>query len=139
MAEKHFSGSTNPNIFMMLPIIKIKSVYEKPLKKDGFRILVDRVWPRNLTKEGADIHEWTKDLAPTPALRKWFGYDREFWEEFKKRYKAELRKNKAVEDFIENHEDQKRITLIYAAKDSDHNHALVLREYLQNVYDEYKI
>ena len=137
MTEKYFLGFANPNIFKMLPI-KIKSVYEKPLKKDGFRILVDRLWPRNLKKDEAAIDEWIKELAPTPALRKWFGHDLEFWEEFKKRYKSELRKNKAVEDFIENHENKKRITLIYAAKDPEHNHALILQEYLQNIYDEYK-
>lgn len=123
---------------MMLPIIHIKSVYEKPLKKDGFRILVDRLWPKGLTIQKAAIDEWKKELAPSPNLRKWFGHDPEFWEVFKKRYKAELRKNKAVEDFIEGHEDQKRITLIYAAKDSEHNHALVLQEYLQNIYNEFQ-
>jgi uncharacterized protein YeaO (DUF488 family) len=78
-------------------------------------------------------------MAPAPALGKWFGHDPEFGEEMKKRYKSELQKNKAVEDFIENHENQKRITLVYAAKDPEHNYALILQEYLQYIYDEYKI
>lgn len=138
MAEKHFSKFVNSNLSRLSPIIKIKRAYEKPLKKDGFRILIDRLWPRGLTKEEAALDEWLQDLAPTSALRTWFGHDPEFWEEFKKRYKSELRKNKAAEHFFENHEDHKRITLLYAAKDSEHSHALVLQEYLQSLYDQYK-
>ncbi|MDP4265441.1 MAG: DUF488 family protein [Bacteroidota bacterium] len=118
----------------MPPVIKIKRVYEKPQKKDGLRILVDRLWPRGMTKEEAGIDKWSKELAPSTDLRNWYGHDPEYWQEFQKRYQAELRKNKAVEDFMEAHEDQKLITLVYATKDSEHTHALVLQEYLQNLY-----
>ncbi len=120
----------------MKPIIKIKRVYDKPLKADGFRILVDRLWPRGETKEAAAINEWEKDLAPTDALRKWFGHDPELWSQFEQKYKLELNKNEAVIKFLESHENKKIITLIYAAKDIEHNHALVLQQYLEDRYNE---
>jgi len=120
----------------MGPDLKIKRVYEKSSRTDGVRILVDRLWPRGMKKEDARIREWVKDLAPTPALRVWFGHDPNNWTEFQKKYKAELKKNEAVRDFLEKYEDAKAITLIYAAKDEQHNHALILRDFLEQQYQE---
>ena len=116
----------------MKPTIKIKRAYEPPSKTDGFRILVDRLWPRGIKK--AAIDEWAKDLAPTTELREWFGHDPEHWPEFQKKYKAELVKNPAVDPFLESHEDKKLITLVYGAKDTAHTHALVLQEYVEGRY-----
>ncbi len=104
------------------------------LKKDVYLVLLDRLWPRGLEKEAAAFDEWAKDLAPTTALRKWFGHDPDLWTEFQKRYKAELKKNEAVPAFVERHEDKKVITLVYGAKDTEHTHALVLQQYLEQQY-----
>ncbi|HTE23925.1 DUF488 domain-containing protein [Flavitalea sp.] len=118
----------------MPPLIEIKRAYDRPLKKDGFRILVDRIWPRGIKTEVIEIDEWAKDIAPSPALRKWFGHDPKFWNEFQRKYKSELKKNKGVDVFVDRHKDKKLVTLIYAAKDEHHNHALVLQKYLQERY-----
>ncbi|HEY4205580.1 MAG TPA: DUF488 family protein [Puia sp.] len=114
----------------MKPAITVKRVYEKPSTKDGVRILVDRLWPRGIKKDDARA-VWVKDLAPSTELRKWFNHSVPLWTDFEKRYKAELKKNTAVEAFIEEHRHDKQITLLYAAKDTEHNHALVLKEYLE--------
>lgn len=110
--------------------LKIKRVYEKPAKEDGTRILVDRLWPRGLTKEKAGIDLWLKEIAPGTALRKWFGHDPGKWKEFQKRYHQELKKNK--EQVLILTEEQKKgvVTLVYGAKDQEHNEALVLKEWL---------
>ena len=110
--------------------ISIQRAYEKPAKKDGYRILVDRLWPRGLKKVEASIDEWAKELAPTTELRKWFNHDPALWKDFQKKYRAELKKNTAVDEFIKTHRDKKLITLVYAAKDEAHTHALVLQQYL---------
>lgn len=115
----------------MRPTIYTKRVYEKPLKKDGYRVLVDRLWPRGMETEAAKLDEWAKNLAPSVHLRKWYGHDVDLWVEFQKLYRAELKRNKAVEAFLENHCDTKTITLVYGAKDTEHNHAIVLQQYLQ--------
>lgn len=114
----------------MQPDIKIKRIYEEPSKTDGFRVLVDRLWPRGFTKEKAAIDEWAKDLAPSNPLRTWFHHSAGSWTDFEKKYLAELKQNAAVEDFLERHKDKKKITLIFATKDLEHNHALVLQQYL---------
>lgn len=118
----------------MTPTIKIKRAYDKPLKNDGFRVLVDRLWPRGIEKEAAMLHEWAKDLAPSVRLRKWFGHDPDLWIEFQKKYTAELKRNESVDAFIEEHQDKKVITLVYGARDTEHNHALVLQQYLELQY-----
>lgn len=110
--------------------IKIKRVYDAPSGSDGYRILVDRIWPRGISKAAAAVDEWRKELAPSTPLRKWFGHDPALWEDFQKKYKAELKRNEAVAAFIEDHKDRKLLTLVYAAKDEAHNHALVLQRYL---------
>jgi uncharacterized protein YeaO (DUF488 family) len=123
----------------MKPIINIKRVYEPPSKKDGYRILVDRLWPRGLTKEKVAVSEWTKELAPTPDLRKWYGHAPGLWKEFQPRYVAELKKNMAVAQFIESHANQQLITLVYAAKDPLYTHAVVLQQFLQKQYAGYEL
>jgi uncharacterized protein YeaO (DUF488 family) len=115
--------------------IRIKRVYEKPDEKDGFRILVDRLWPRGLTKEKAAVDLWLKDIAPSTELRKWFNHDPDKWKEFKKRYLNELKENKDVVAVLKDHLRHKTVTLLYAAKDSDHNEALVL----SNLFEEEKL
>ena len=110
--------------------LKIKRVYEQPAKGDGKRILVDRLWPRGLTKEKASIDLWLKDIAPTTELRKWFGHDPDKWKEFKKRYHQELKNNKAQVSILYEQLKKRRVTLVYGAKDEQHNEALVLKEWL---------
>jgi uncharacterized protein YeaO (DUF488 family) len=105
-------------------------VYEDPSKEDGFRVLIDRLWPRGLKKSDAQIDEWAKLLAPSTELRKWFGHDPDRWTDFQKKYISELKSNGAVASFLNDHADKKVITLLYGASDSAHNNALVLRHYL---------
>jgi len=108
--------------------IKIKRVYEKPDKEDGVRILVDRLWPRGLTKQKACVDLWLKDIAPSTELRKWFGHDPDKWQEFRKRYHQELKKNRQKVSFLKEQVKKGIVTLVYAAKDEVHNEALVLKE-----------
>jgi uncharacterized protein YeaO (DUF488 family) len=119
----------------MIPIIKLKRIYEKPAKEDGDRILVDRLWPRGVTKEKAAIKLWAKDLAPTPELREWFGHDPALWPGFQKKYEVELKRNETMEAFAEEFREAKVITLVYAAKDEQHNHAIVLQQYLAKMFE----
>ena len=107
---------------------RIKRVYELPDKHDGRRILVDRLWPRGLTKEKASIDLWLKDIAPSTELRKWFDHDPGRWEEFKERYLAELKGNSEQIQLLKQELDKGIVTLVYGAKDEDHNQAVVLQE-----------
>ncbi|MFO7529484.1 MAG: DUF488 family protein [Marinobacter sp.] len=115
--------------------IRLKRAYDTAARSDGPRILVDRIWPRGVAKEDADIAHWLKGLAPTTELRKWFGHDPGKWYEFRDRYLEELKSDAAAEDLntlrqlIEEH---KRITLVFAAKDTEHNNAVALRDYIVN-------
>jgi uncharacterized protein YeaO (DUF488 family) len=118
----------------MPPVIQIKRAYDEPSTTDGIRILVDRLWPRGVTKEKAAIKEWAKDLAPSTELRQWFHQENQLWTEFEKRYKAELKKNAAVEAFREQYREAAHLTLVYGAKDEQHNHAIVLQHYLQELF-----
>ncbi len=117
----------NPEVNMKL---KIKRVYEKPAEDDGKRILVDRLWPRGLTKEKAAVDLWLKEIAPSTELRKWFGHEPEKWQEFQKRYQQELKKNKEQVLVLKEQLKKGVITLIYGAKDKEHNEALVLKAWL---------
>jgi uncharacterized protein YeaO (DUF488 family) len=110
--------------------LKIKRVYEQPAKGDGKRILVDRLWPRGLTKEKAAVDLWLKDIAPSTELRKWFGHDPDKWEEFKKRYHQELKNNTEQVSILFEELKKRTVTLVYGAKDEQHNEALVLKEWL---------
>ena len=109
-------------------MVKIKRVYKNPEDEDGIRILVDRLWPRGLTKEKASIDIWLKDIAPSTELRKWFYHDPEKWNEFKKRYLAELDENKKSVAMLKEQLTNGDVTLIFGAKDEEHNEALVLKE-----------
>ncbi len=111
--------------------IQMKRVYELPQTSDGKRVLVDRLWPRGLTKEKAKIDLWLKDIAPTTELRKWFGHDPAKWSEFKKRYHEELKKNNEVVLKLVELLNKGKVTLVYGAKDEKHNDAVVLKEYLE--------
>jgi uncharacterized protein YeaO (DUF488 family) len=111
---------------------KIKRVYEQPDKQDGVRVLVDRLWPRGLTKEKADIDLWLKDIAPSTELRKWFGHDRSKWEEFKQRYLRELQDNAEQVGRLQQAVKNGVATLVYAAKDTEHNEAVVLQKFLSS-------
>ncbi|HWK87116.1 MAG TPA: DUF488 domain-containing protein [Xanthobacteraceae bacterium] len=110
--------------------LAIKRVYEKPAKGDGVRILVDRLWPRGVSKQKAAVDLWLKDIAPSADLRKWFGHDPERWTEFRRRYRAELKANKDAVKALRAELKVPRVTLLYAAHDADHNNARVLAEYL---------
>src|SRR6476660_6573983 len=110
--------------------IKIKRAYEQPQKEDGLRILVDRLWPRGLTKEKASVDLWLKEIAPSTELRKWFAHDPEKWNEFRKKYLQELKANEEQVSIIKEHLKQGTVTLVYAARDEEHNEAHVLEELL---------
>jgi len=109
--------------------IKLKRVYEEPDQKDGYRILVDRLWPRGLTKEKAALDLWLKNIAPTTELRKWFNHDPEKWKEFQKKYLKEVKENKEAVSTLKEHLKKGTVTFLYAAKDEIHNEALVLKNY----------
>jgi uncharacterized protein YeaO (DUF488 family) len=110
--------------------IQIKRVYEKPRADDGKRILIDRLWPRGLTKEKAKIDIWLKNIAPSTHLRQWFGHDPTKWNEFKKRYYEELKENKETVTELMEQVKKGKTMLVYGAKDQEHNDAVVLKEYL---------
>jgi uncharacterized protein YeaO (DUF488 family) len=115
--------------------INIKRVYDPPTDDDGQRILVERLWPRGLTRQKAAVDLWLKDIAPSAELRKWFGHDPAKWEQFKQKYWRELRHNPAAVDALRKQVDSGRITLVYAAHDQQHNGALALKEFLEQAMD----
>ena len=112
--------------------ICLKRVYEQPGAEDGLRILVERLWPRGLSKEAAAVDLWVKDVAPSPELRRWFGHDPAKWDEFQKRYRAELEQNQEAVDKLLQECHGKKVTFVYAARDPEHNSALLLKEYLEH-------
>jgi uncharacterized protein YeaO (DUF488 family) len=113
-------------------MVRIKRVYEKPAKGDGWRVLVDRLWPRGMTKEAAQIDLWMKDVAPSDALRKSFGHDVKKWPGFQAEYRAELKKKKDLLQQLEKMEKEHGIlTLLFGAKDEEHNQAIILAEMLK--------
>ena len=116
--------------------IKIKRVYDPPASDDGFRILVDRLWPRGLTRASAKLDAWPKEAAPSTELRRWYKHDPERWTEFKKRYKSELVRNPVLNDLrslVRAHAGKRGegVTLLYGAKATKLNHAIVLRDALK--------
>ena len=113
--------------------IKIKRVYEQPDKKDGERILVDRLWPRGLTKEKAGVDLWLKEIAPSTELRKWFDHDPEKWQRFRGRYETEIRHKDDLIKILRQKAREGTITLIYGARDERHNEALVLKQFLERI------
>jgi uncharacterized protein YeaO (DUF488 family) len=110
--------------------LKLKRVYEEPCDEDGTRILVDRLWPRGLTKEKARVDLWFKEVAPSNDLRKWFAHDPAKWPEFKARYKAELKHSSAQLTLLKQAVARGYATLLYGAKDTEHNEAVVLHDLL---------
>ena len=110
---------------------RIRRVYDPPESDDGRRILVDRLWPRGLTRDRAAIDLWLKDVAPSPDLRRWFGHDPDKWEEFGRRYRAELEGRPSEVAQLRDALRQGAVTLLYAARDTAHNHALVLGDVLR--------
>lgn len=119
----------------MKPTILIKRAYADASNADGYRILVDRVWPRGITKERLHIKEWAKAIAPTTELRKWYGHLPERWPMFQEKYWAELAANPAIPEFIALHKNISVMTLVYAAKDEDRTHAIILQKYLKQQFD----
>ena len=112
-------------------MIKLKRVYEDPSPEDGFRVLVDRLWPRGLTRERAAVDLWLKDVAPSTELRKWFGHDPAKWREFQARYREELRGKRDALDLLTAKSKEHTVTLVYAARDEEHNEAVVLKKVLE--------
>ena len=116
--------------------VDIKRVYEQAGDEDGVRILVDRLWPRGVSKERAALSSWLKDVAPSPDLRRWWHHDPDRFEDFARRYRTELDDNPALEDLLSIVREHDRTTLVYAAKDPAVNHALILRDYIRQALEK---
>jgi uncharacterized protein YeaO (DUF488 family) len=112
----------------MKGLIKIKRVYDPVSVDDGKRILVDRLWPRGLKKDEARIDEWLKEIAPSDELRKWFSHDPSKWQEFKNRYKKDLKSKSEITEKLRTEAKKGPVTLLFSAKDIEHNNAVVLKE-----------
>jgi uncharacterized protein YeaO (DUF488 family) len=113
------------------PDVRIKRIYEPATREDGFRVLVDRLWPRGFTKERAALDAWARELAPSPALRKWFGHDPKRMSAFRERYRAELAGHAVELGALRQRAAEQRVTLLYAARDARCNHAAVLEEVIR--------
>jgi uncharacterized protein YeaO (DUF488 family) len=114
-------------------MIKLKRIYDPVSPDDGKRILIDRLWPRGIRKEDARIDEWLRDIAPSAQLRKWFSHEPSKWAEFKKRYREELKDKRELIDKLRSEAEKKTLTLLYAAKDREHNNAVVLKEVIEAI------
>ena len=112
-------------------MLKTKRAYEPADPGDGTRFLVDRLWPRGIKKEALEMEDWLKDVAPSPALRKWFAHDPAKWKEFQKRYRAELEPNREAWQPILAAAKQGNVTLLYSARDTEHNSAVLLKAFLE--------
>ena len=113
-----------------MTIVSIKRVYEPPSPRDGVRVLVDRLWPRGLSKSDAGVDQWMREIAPSTNLRRWFGHDPTRWREFRRRYRAELRGKAGLVEELRGIMRNHHLTLVYSARDERHNQAVVLREVL---------
>ena len=111
--------------------LKIKRIYEEAEKSDGFRILIDRLWPRGIKKDNAHIDLWLKEIAPSNSLRKWFNHDPKKWPEFQKRYAKELEEKEEMLDTIRKKEKQYTVTLLYGTKETEHNNAIALKNFIE--------
>ena len=112
-------------------MLSIKRIYDPASPDDGKRILIDRLWPRGLKKEDAKLDEWLKDIAPSDELRKWFAHDPKKWKEFKERYKKELKDKDEILARLKKEMRQGDVTLLYSARDEEHNNAIALKEMLK--------
>jgi uncharacterized protein YeaO (DUF488 family) len=126
------SGPALDADFGEMMAIKLKRAYEVPESGDAFRILVDRLWPRGVSKSSARIDLWLKEIAPSAALRKWFGHDPSKWAQFRDRYFRELDNNPQAVEQLMKHVRHGTVTLVYGAKDQEHNDAVALKEYLES-------
>ncbi len=113
-------------------MIKLKRVYAAPDAQDGTRVLVERLWPRGLDKQHARVDEWLKEIAPSTELRQWFAHDTAKWTEFQTRYKAELAEKSVLNAQLNQMTRKGVVTLVFAAKDEQHNSAIVLKRYLEH-------
>ena len=111
--------------------VRLKRAYEAPAESDGRRYLVDRIWPRGICKAEAEFEDWLKEIAPSNELRKWFDHDPQRWAEFRRRYLSELKQHRDALRELAEQACRKRITLVYGARDQEHNQAIVIRQYLQ--------
>jgi len=116
--------------------VGIRRVYESPQQGEGLRVLVDRLWPRGVRKDALEYDLWEKGIAPTPGLRKWFGHSSARWEEFREKYRQELQEPPAQERLraIIEAAGERNITLLYGARDAEHNHALILADAIKRLY-----
>lgn len=114
-------------------MLKVKRVYEPQSDGDGFRILVDRLWPRGLRKDEAGVDLWLKDIAPSKELRRWFGHDPEKWQEFRRRYRDELEQNGAAVADLRQRVEGRPATLLFAARDAEHNNVVALRDFVEGM------
>jgi uncharacterized protein YeaO (DUF488 family) len=112
-------------------MISLKRAYEKPDRQDGFRVLVERLWPRGLKKEAVALDLWLKDIAPSPELRRWFGHDPARWEEFCRRYRSELAEKSEAVELLREHVQRGPVTLVYGSRDEEHNAAAALKKFLE--------
>ena len=117
-----------PPLSRSAPDLQVKRIHAKPLSKDGYRVLVDRLWPRGVTRENAKLDEWLKTIAPSTELRKWFGHDPSRWQEFRQRYRAELVEHRNELTQLAQRAAHQRVTLLYAARDPQINHAVLIEE-----------
>ena len=112
----------------MAPDVQIKRVYDPAVPEDGYRVLIDHLWPRGISRERAHLDEWARELAPSDELRRWFDHMPERFSEFRARYRSELAQRREQVDALKSRADKERVTIIYAARDRDHNNAVVLAE-----------
>ena len=112
------------------PMIQLKRCYDAPSKKDGLRILVDRLWPRGVSKERAAVELWLKELAPSTELRKWFDHDPAKWEQFVQKYWSELKQKGDLITLLRHRSSEGPVTFVYAASGEQHNHALALKQFI---------
>lgn len=127
MLRKDTSGSASKQS------IRIKRIYDPPARGDGYRVLVDRLWPRGISKSRASLDAWEKELAPSTALREWFGHEPQRWSMFRRRYCKELKDQTAGLEALKRRSIRRPVTLLYAAKSHDYNHAQVLREAIEEL------
>ncbi|MDA6065853.1 DUF488 domain-containing protein [Idiomarina abyssalis] len=116
--------------------IQLKRIYDDASSDDGYRVLVDKLWPRGISKDAANLDEWIKDIAPSNELRKWFHSNRSEWGEFRNRYLSELKKHKEALRDLASKASSEKVTLLYSSKDTEHNNAVVLKEYLNKLHSE---
>jgi uncharacterized protein YeaO (DUF488 family) len=113
--------------------VRVKRVYDEPAKADGHRVLVDRLWPRRLKKSEARIDEWLKEITPSTTLRKWFKHDPSRWKEFKEKYAAELDGHRELVETLVREARRRNVTLLFSAKETEHNNAVALKEYVEQL------